>query len=326
MTTSAVASLSASIVNKSFADDAPCDDLVRKLSAISAVLELACQRPELKEELLQPLLGDDLFDLASRDVTTVRHFSSRSSSSVGTGQSADDAASTSTMDDTNPRDTLESFRPPPGLEKVVPMHAVFKVASMEMQNASDTMGCMEAAPVSTGQFESFHRLSAKQLPPGALEQKHRQETARRQTLVLAYLPRFATESDISAAVDRALGINNCVARGRIVRDNEGTSACYGFFEFINPSIATDGFEACRRGEIVIDDKSGHTWHLRASWAKRATVAADASARASRRVRGCCGGRKTGTKSGIKADVANARATAPVAPMARTPIGSGGRHL
>lgn len=187
----------------------------------------------------------------------------------------------------------------------------------------------KAVPASGEQFEPVQRLSVKQLPQGVFEQKQRQEAARRRTLVLAYLPRSATESDISAAVDSALGVKNCVTRAKIARNSEGTSACYGFFEFTDPLAATDAFEACHRGKIVIDDESGHTWHLRASRARRATVAADASARSGRRARGRRGGGGGTTKAtedGAQLDMVVTGAGAPMDTTTFSPIRSDRRRL
>jgi len=281
--------------------EVPCDDVVRKLSALCAVLELACQHPDLKEELLQPFLRDDLLNPDSRDASPIRleQNTSTSTSTAGTKQCAPDVAPATTVNDRVSPDLPMTFRPPPGLEDLVPMQSASQVA----HNRSNAVDDLEAPPTpAIQQPATFRTVSAKELPPEGEERKQRQEVARRQTLVLAYLPRFATESHISAAVDSALGRKLCVARARIVRDSEGTSACYGFFEFANPALATDAFDACRRGQVVIDDASGHTWHLRASRANRATVRADAAARTGRRARGCRGGRANGPKSEANADI------------------------
>jgi len=109
-----------------------------------------------------------------------------------------------------------------------------------------------------------------------VEQRQREEAARRRTLILGNIPRHATERQISAAVDVAAGTKDCISRSWIVRDNDGTPAGYGFFEFKDTSSASDAVEASRRGQVVIEDEAGYTWNLRASY--------PATGRAGRRAR------------------------------------------
>jgi len=96
-----------------------------------------------------------------------------------------------------------------------------------------------------------------------VEQGQREEAARRRTLILANFPYHTTEHQISAAVDAAAGTQDCISRCCIVHGSDGKSAGYGLFEFKDTCSASDAFDASRRGQLIIDDESGHTWHLRA---------------------------------------------------------------
>jgi len=91
--------------------------------------------------------------------------------------------------------------------------------------------------------------------------------ARRRTLVLAYFPRSASEEDVLKAV----GSVGSACKGRIARDANGSSRCFGFFEFVDEASCQEVLAACKEGRIVLDDEFGHTWHLRASRARRATA-------------------------------------------------------
>jgi len=94
-----------------------------------------------------------------------------------------------------------------------------------------------------------------------------QGVARRRTLVIAYLPRNASESDVA----EALGRFSTVSRVRVAREESGASRCYGFVEFADEASTEKAFAACRYGRVVLDDDAGHTWHLKASRSKRATA-------------------------------------------------------
>jgi len=90
------------------AGETSCDALVRKLSAVHAVLELACQRPELKEELLDKLFQDEQ---PSRDTSPVRSTKNISNllNSFGAAQQIAEGK------------LALQFQSPPGLESVLPM-------------------------------------------------------------------------------------------------------------------------------------------------------------------------------------------------------------
>jgi len=219
------------------------DELLHSEVACNDVMELACRRPELKEELLKLFLEKSL--VAGY---TEAH-----------NQLDDDPHETGLSN--NHWDQLPlAFRPPPGLEDVMPMNATVPPRGHSLFAAVHHSD-MVATP------------TAEAAPLGIQQQKKRQEEARSRTLVLAYLPRHAAEDDIAAAVDSAMGKQGCVHRARIVRDRAGTSECYGFFEFSDDVTATNVNEACRKGHVVIDDEVGHTWHVRASRARRAIVGA-----------------------------------------------------
>jgi len=228
-----------------------CDDVVvRKLSAMCAILELACRRPELKDELLKPFLEESVLDMVTGYTETCNQLNNDPNE---------------TRLSNNPWDQLPpAFRPPPGLEDVVPMSAMVKPLG-------HSFAAHESDVVATATM-------AVDAPVGMQQQKKRQEEARSRTLVLAYLPRDAAEDEIAAAVDSAMGKPGCIHRARIVRDRAGTSECYGFFEFVDELTATNVNEACRKGHVVIDDESGHTWHVRASRARRAIVGAETAGR------------------------------------------------
>jgi RNA recognition motif-containing protein len=93
--------------------------------------------------------------------------------------------------------------------------------------------------------------------------KSRQGKARR-TILLAYLPRSATEQDVQHALAKA-GISGCVSVN-IMREG-GESKCFGFVCLHTPTAAKATLEACNKGSIVIGDNSGKAWHIKASWAR-----------------------------------------------------------
>lgn len=247
-------------VNQLLSGEAAYDDaVVRKLAAVCAILDLACRRPELKEELLKPFLEESVFKFVAGGADTCN-------------QSDHDS------DETEQSHNLAAFRPPPGLEDVVPMSAMLNQPGRSLNAAHHAEVVAKTVPGDA--------------PSGIHQQKKRQEEARSRTLVLAYLPRDAAEDDIAAAVDSAMGKPGCVHRARIVRDRAGISECYGFFEFADEVTAMNVNEACRKGHVVIDDEVGHTWHVRASRARRAIVG---SVTAGRKVRGRRG-RRLGSES------------------------------
>uniref|UniRef100_A0A7S4S2J3 RRM domain-containing protein n=1 Tax=Alexandrium monilatum TaxID=311494 RepID=A0A7S4S2J3_9DINO len=144
------------------------------------------------------------------------------------------------------------------------------------------------------------------------EQQSQLADKKKMTLVLAKFPRMATEAHIGAAFDRVLCFPGSVTKGRIVRDEAtGDSACYGFFEFATAEIAEAAFEACKRSQVIIDDASGHAWHLRASHARRATVGGAPGAKRHR-------GRRAG--QGCDAAPTPAASTRPKA-VQQHPVGS-----
>ena len=139
-----------------------CNDvMVRKLSAMAAVLELACRRPELKDELLKPFLEESVLDMVPGYTETCNQLNNDPNE---------------TRLSNNPWDQLPpAFRPPPGLEDVVPMSAMVKPLG-------HSFAAHESDVVATATM-------AVDAPVGMQQQKKRQEEARSRTLVLAYLPR-----------------------------------------------------------------------------------------------------------------------------------------
>merc|ERR1712129_429111 len=99
-----------------------CDALVRKLSAVSAVLELACQRPELKEELLDTLLQDEQ---PSRDTSPVR--STKDTSHL---PNSFEAAAQIVEGQFGVR-----FHSPPGLESALPMPNLLEATTNALQHS-----------------------------------------------------------------------------------------------------------------------------------------------------------------------------------------------
>jgi len=98
-----------------------------------------------------------------------------------------------------------------------------------------------------------------------------QKDQRRRTLVLGKLPRFATENHITAAVDHALRRQGSIRQAKILRDAEGSSKCWGFFEFADDQGAAAAYVACQNGLIALDDPFDYTWYVEASYARRATL-------------------------------------------------------
>eukprot|EP00429_Kryptoperidinium_foliaceum_P070866 CAMPEP_0176050738 /NCGR_PEP_ID=MMETSP0120_2-20121206/25220_1 /TAXON_ID=160619 /ORGANISM="Kryptoperidinium foliaceum, Strain CCMP 1326" /LENGTH=227 /DNA_ID=CAMNT_0017384173 /DNA_START=66 /DNA_END=745 /DNA_ORIENTATION=- len=103
--------------------------------------------------------------------------------------------------------------------------------------------------------------------------------ARRRTLCFAYFPRSATEEDLAIVFSEVPPASKSGGKSRrqvnnicLSRDSAGKSLCYGFVEFAEVADAEAVLKDCRDGRIMLDDEFGHTWHLRASQARRRTAA------------------------------------------------------
>mmetsp|Transcript_45865 Transcript_45865/g.109211 ORF Transcript_45865/g.109211 Transcript_45865/m.109211 type:complete len:276 (+) Transcript_45865:50-877(+) len=105
----------------------------------------------------------------------------------------------------------------------------------------------------------------------------------RRTLVVAYLPRAASEDE----VHQALAEWAQITRLRMPKDTGGNSKCFCFVECATEDEAIKLLNHCRDGKVVMTDAQSGEWQLRASRARRATAVAPAPARR----RGTRGGKR-----------------------------------
>lgn len=86
----------------------------------------------------------------------------------------------------------------------------------------------------------------------------------KKTLLVSYLPRCAAEHDLEQAFVRA-GISASLSV-HVVRE-AGTSKCFGFVRFPTRDLARAAYESCQDGRIVMKDRDGKPWHIKAAWAR-----------------------------------------------------------
>jgi hypothetical protein len=93
----------------------------------------------------------------------------------------------------------------------------------------------------------------------------RAEQRKSKTLLLAYLPRCATEKQVETALNASSIGSPCSVK--IVRKKDGESKCFGFARFPTCAAAKAALFVCEKGEIVLLDLAGKRWHIKASWAR-----------------------------------------------------------
>lgn len=96
--------------------------------------------------------------------------------------------------------------------------------------------------------------------------------------MVAYYPRSATREDLFAT----LGRFGTPKEARLAYDRNGAPLCFGHIEFVSHTSAEAVLVACRRGRVILDDEFGHTWHLRASWARHPIAPTPSSGKPRRR--------------------------------------------
>ena len=139
------------------------------------------------------------------------------------------------------------------------MQPLFKdgVLQMVQPYLADMLSCVETDEGTKVEPDSiFEKQSLSITQSESLEEAF--SDARRRTLLVAYFPRTATEHDLV----QALGKVGTTSRARVVRHDGGASQCYGSVEFIDENSADAALNACRRGEVRLDDLTGLTrpWH------------------------------------------------------------------
>lgn len=87
------------------------------------------------------------------------------------------------------------------------------------------------------------------------------------TLLIAYFPRRASEEDLLAVLSWVAKVTSV----RIVRANTGESRCYCFAEFETLHGAEEAYARCLEHRLVMNDESGRSWYLTATWARNSDI-------------------------------------------------------
>jgi len=121
---------------------------------------------------------------------------------------------------------------------------------------------------SSGTIQSLEqRHGRQQLELSSLIQSQATEDSKQQklqrTLLIAYFPRRATEEDLLQVLSWVAKVTNV----RIVRANTGESRCYCFAEFETLRAAEEVWSKCQDKRVVMNDESGRSWYLTATWAR-----------------------------------------------------------
>lgn len=112
----------------------------------------------------------------------------------------------------------------------------------------------------------------------AFDQKSSDDKKRR-SLLIAYFPRCADESRLCGALSKF----GAVSLIRIIRDSRGVSKCFGFITFEQAEAAEKAIQECQKGRVIITDKTGKKWHMKANWSDRASGKKRRSRRNNRQV-------------------------------------------
>lgn len=97
----------------------------------------------------------------------------------------------------------------------------------------------------------------------------------RTSLLVAYLPRSATNADLS----KVFGRFGLLALVSVMRDVVGVSKCFAFVTFERPEGAHAALHFCEEGRLVLPDLAGKMWHVKASWARKDVSRRDRRAKA-----------------------------------------------
>jgi len=104
--------------------------------------------------------------------------------------------------------------------------------------------------------------------------EHRQHQLRRvkslhgkskRTLLVAYLPRCSTGTDVQNAF--VLAGMAAPFWANVIHEENGASKCFGFVQFSTHDAAMAAFEACQNGKVTIADTANKAWHVKANWAR-----------------------------------------------------------
>jgi len=121
-----------------------------------------------------------------------------------------------------------------------------------------------------------HDTTQQHYPCGACEKPRNSNDGDRTSLLVAYLPRNATNSDLMRIFCR-FGTVSLVS---VMRDADGTSKCFAFVNFEETEAACAALKMCEQGNVMLPDSTGKKWHLKASWAQRNGSRRDRRRRAS----------------------------------------------
>jgi len=86
----------------------------------------------------------------------------------------------------------------------------------------------------------------------------------KKTLLVAYLPRCSTSTD----VQNAFVLTGMVAPfcANVIHEKNGASKCFGFVKFSTHDAAMAALEACQTGKVTIEDNANKAWYVKANWA------------------------------------------------------------
>lgn len=119
-------------------------------------------------------------------------------------------------------------------------------------------GCASEATTSEGMSDGRSEESHTAAP-------EEDEPLPSEMLLVNKLPRCCTESDLRAACERYASVTLV----KIMREEDGTSRCFGFVHFKTVEEAQRVLKVCQSGRFVMDDLTGKAWHVKANFAKGA---------------------------------------------------------
>lgn len=94
-----------------------------------------------------------------------------------------------------------------------------------------------------------------------------------QTLLIAYFPWEASESDIEREFSKFCRVK----RVHLVVDKSSRKPrCFGFVKFLSKNDAEEALQATVQGLVQLPDTRGHVWHLKAEWTKSGDMVVDDS--------------------------------------------------
>eukprot|EP00971_Amphidinium_carterae_P205922 4086605-Amphidinium_carterae.1 len=171
-----------------------------------------------------------------------------------------------------------------GLEKPLP-HLARRIAALDLpvlqetQNHTEVQTCTDVRtdihdgagwPINPTKGRTVSKKKGKRGANVEISKESQMDISKenhvQRDLLIAYIPRSASCQDLRKTFEEF----GAVEQAFLVRDNRGTSKCYGFirFELVEDAAAVIG--QCSRGKVHMTDANGKVWHVKASWATNPT--------------------------------------------------------